>query len=109
VSNQVHIEISKMIKRLWYLIVLSLCCGYILSLKEEGSFREMKMMDYVPDPIVQTVYGKVQGKNGNSRDGRLFYEFLGIRYARPPIGELRYEVTIKIQGRGRILKVTSQR
>lgn len=35
-------------------------------------------------PIVSTHYGKVQGGTGESRDGRMFYSFRGIPYAKAP-------------------------
>ncbi len=38
--------------------------------------------------------GKVQGRISISRDGREYYEYLGLPYATPPIGELRYEVIV---------------
>jgi hypothetical protein len=43
-------------------------------------------------PIVEISNGKLQGKISTSRDGRNYFEFLGVRYARPPVGDLRYEV-----------------
>ncbi len=46
-------------------------------------------------PVVSLENGQVQGNIRSSRDGHVFYEFLGIPYAKPPIGELRYEVRRK--------------
>jgi len=45
-------------------------------------------------PTVQTENGSLKGKVSVSRNGRRFYEYLGIPYAQPPVGELRYEVII---------------
>jgi len=36
--------------------------------------------------------GKLRGKISTSRDGREFYEFLGVPYAQPPLGKLRFAV-----------------
>jgi hypothetical protein len=44
-------------------------------------------------PIVTTNYGKVQGVISASRDGRKYFEYLGIPYAKAPLGELRFEVS----------------
>ena len=35
----------------------------------------------------------IQGIISKSREGRDFYEWLGIPYAEPPVGELRYAVS----------------
>lgn len=35
-------------------------------------------------PIVDTHYGKLQGDVATSRDGRMFYQFKGIPYAKAP-------------------------
>lgn len=43
-------------------------------------------------PIVETSNGKVQSILSKSRKGTVYYEFLGIPYATPPIAELRFEV-----------------
>jgi hypothetical protein len=43
-------------------------------------------------PVVETKVGQVQGFVSVSRGGRKYYEFLGLPYAQPPVGELRFEV-----------------
>jgi hypothetical protein len=43
-------------------------------------------------PIVETVNGKIQGGVSVSRNGKEFYAFRGIPYAKPPVGDLRFEV-----------------
>lgn len=43
-------------------------------------------------PIVQTNIGALQGTVGYSRVGRPYYEYVGIPYATPPLGDLRFEV-----------------
>ena len=54
---------------------------------------------YTPPRIGKTVktrIGKVQGVISKSRDGRDYYEWLGIPFAKPPVGDLRFAViTIK--------------
>lgn len=41
---------------------------------------------------VQTAKGILKGQTLKSRDGKLYYSFTGIPYAKPPIGKLRFEV-----------------
>lgn len=43
-------------------------------------------------PVVETRNGKLIGSIGKSRIGRDFYEYVGIPYAEPPLGNLRFEV-----------------
>ncbi|CAG7838552.1 unnamed protein product [Allacma fusca] len=45
----------------------------------------------IPGPIVDTLSGKVRGSVEVSRGGRTYFQYLGIPYARPPDGELRFE------------------
>jgi hypothetical protein len=45
-----------------------------------------------PSPIVETSQGKIQGIVSYSRAGNEVYEYLGIPYAKKPIGDLRFEV-----------------
>jgi hypothetical protein len=41
---------------------------------------------------VDTNYGRLRGTKTVARDGRPYIEFLGIPYAEPPVGDLRFEV-----------------
>lgn len=41
---------------------------------------------------VQITKGSLKGLTLKSRNGRSYYSFRGIPYAKPPIGELRFEV-----------------
>ena len=45
---------------------------------------------------VEIKTGKIRGIVSKSRDGRDFYEWLGIPYAQPPVEELRYAVSVDI-------------
>lgn len=48
-------------------------------------------------PVVSTLYGKVQGASGQSRDGRMYYSFLGVPYGKaaerfqPPVVPDKWE------------------
>lgn len=46
----------------------------------------------VKSPVIEIDSGKVQGRISISRDGREYFEYLGIPYVQPPVGQLRYEV-----------------
>ena len=43
-----------------------------------------------PAPVVTTASGQVEGELCHSSDGRLFYSFDGIPFAKPPVGKLRF-------------------
>ncbi|XP_050428100.1 juvenile hormone esterase-like [Adelges cooleyi] len=43
------------------------------------------------EPIINTKNGQLKGKILESRDGRKFYSFTSIPYAKPPIGDLRFK------------------
>ena len=43
-------------------------------------------------PIVNTTLGGLQGLTSFSRDGREYSDYRGIPFAKPPVGELRFEV-----------------
>ena len=45
------------------------------------------------DPVVETRYGKIRGKWLWSRRNLPIGSFIGIPYAKPPVGDLRFEVT----------------
>lgn len=43
------------------------------------------------EPIVHTPLGKVRGHTMTSREGRRFFAFSGLPYAKPPVGKLRFQ------------------
>ena len=43
-------------------------------------------------PVVETSYGKLRGIRERDIDDNEFYSFKGIPYAKPPIGDLRFQV-----------------
>lgn len=46
---------------------------------------------YEERPLANTVYGPLQGVHMTTRNGRQFSAFLGIPYAAPPVGPLRFQ------------------
>lgn len=54
---------------------------------------ETKPSDFYEEPIVLTGLGHVRGSVLRSRLGELFYAFRGIRYAKPPVDDLRFKVS----------------
>lgn len=44
------------------------------------------------DPVVSTKYGDVSGKSIVLHTGAVIDTYLGIPFAKPPIGELRFQV-----------------
>ncbi|XP_046396536.1 juvenile hormone esterase-like [Ischnura elegans] len=49
------------------------------------------------DPTVRTLLGSVRGTTMTSRSGRTIYSFLGMRYAEPPVGELRFKPPVPLR------------
>lgn len=45
-----------------------------------------------PKLIARTEHGKLEGTTSLARDGSTIFEFLGVPYAVPPLGELRFKV-----------------
>lgn len=43
------------------------------------------------DPVVQVKNGLIRGRVSVSRGGREVVEFIGIPFAKPPVGELRFK------------------
>lgn len=46
------------------------------------------------DLIVETRVGKLRGKKETACNGTEYFSFNGIPYAKPPVGELRFRVSI---------------
>lgn len=55
-------------------------------------FHTSAVTPKLSSPVIDTKSGKVQGAISVSRGGRRFFEYLGIPYAKPPVGDLRFEV-----------------
>jgi hypothetical protein len=47
-------------------------------------------------PIVDIYTGRLSGIASRSRNGKEYYEFLGIPYAQPPVGVLRFKVNYSL-------------
>ena len=66
--------------------------GILLTLAVTYVYRELFVT--VDGPIVNISTGSIQSIVSRSREGRKYFEFLGIPYASPPIGALRFEVRL---------------
>ncbi|KAK5649285.1 hypothetical protein RI129_000314 [Pyrocoelia pectoralis] len=81
-------------------MVHQLGCLWILELRELSLYNFLvKYLTRLPfkgsfandGPLVQTSLGKIIGFYRSSFEGRVFSAFEGIPYARPPVGDLRFE------------------
>lgn len=48
------------------------------------------------NPVRETRYGKIQGKITSRYIGVSVEEYLGVPYAAPPIGNLRFKVSVYV-------------
>lgn len=44
-------------------------------------------------PVVEICNGLIRGQTLQSRNGRDYYSFTGIPYAKPPVGQFRFKVS----------------
>lgn len=68
-------------------ILILILCG--IAFAEDASLERC-----VTPPIVRTKLGTLRGVTDRTLFGKRFYSFKGIRYAEPPVGELRFKVLI---------------
>ena len=47
---------------------------------------------YADPLVVETTYGKIRGSTVKSRLGKTIYSFRSVRFAKPPLGPLRFQV-----------------
>ncbi|XP_046396535.1 juvenile hormone esterase-like [Ischnura elegans] len=74
---------------------LSICIATLLSaslLLYVGASRD----EASDNPVVRTPLGAVRGTTMISRSGRAINAFRGMRYAKPPVGELRFKPPVPI-------------
>ncbi|XP_049787946.1 esterase E4-like [Schistocerca cancellata] len=50
----------------------------------------------IPPPVVRTPLGSLRGSVIASRTGKPIYSFRGVRYAQPPVGNLRFKPPVPI-------------
>jgi carboxylesterase type B len=62
-----------------------------MSVQNTLNFREMRVKK-LEEPTAQTKYGKIRGKRLVLANGFNCNAFLGVPYARPPLGDLRFKV-----------------
>lgn len=74
------------------------CIVIVISLFAFGGFVAGSVDHIDEKPIIVTGLGKIQGSVLKSRLGVLFYGFRGIRYAKAPVGDLRFKVSALICG-----------
>ncbi|KAH9514795.1 Pyrethroid hydrolase Ces2a [Bulinus truncatus] len=43
-----------------------------------------------PSPVVHTPFGRLKGQEKTAQNGKTYFAFLGIPYAKPPVGKLRF-------------------
>lgn len=78
----------------FYLKILLTSLLYIFSTCATSNVSEP--VDLNELPIVTTDLGKIRGNFLTSRRGQRFLAFRGIRYAKAPIDELRFQVRMLI-------------
>lgn len=78
-----------------YLIAVAI---YLNVKKKIFILTVLKLSHYIanmsPEPIVTIKQGVLKGQTEKTKSGVEFNSFLGIPYAQPPIGELRFKVSI---------------
>lgn len=77
VSNQfiIYFEVSKL---------------YVFSLKKNNYKQTRKMSDFV---VTNSEFGQIEGLKQQSALGCEYLSFLGVPFAKPPVGNLRFKVS----------------
>ena len=65
-------------------------------------------IDGQSEPLVTTALGKIKGSVMSPLSGHQFLAFRGIRYANPPIGELRFQDPVQVDSWGGVFDATHE-
>lgn len=76
-----------------HIIVLAALLGISLAFPDATG----KEAAVIKEPLVTLTLGQVRGSLLTSRLGKAIYAFRGIRYAKPPIEDLRFKVIKRIK------------
>uniref|UniRef100_A0A336LPT8 Carboxylic ester hydrolase n=1 Tax=Culicoides sonorensis TaxID=179676 RepID=A0A336LPT8_CULSO len=78
----------------------------IVTLNNSCTIEKNLLFETTNSPVVETNTGSVRGSVLESRLGKLFFAFRGIRYAKPPIGNLRFKAPENIEPWSEIFDAT---
>lgn len=67
--------------------------NWFLGLKNVLNFLSLLWTEHVD---IQTKFGNVRGYSKISRDGRQYWAFRGLPYAKEPVGDLRFQPPVPI-------------
>lgn len=82
------------------LIVINLTCGVF-------KLTIGAMSDFDTNPVVSTALGKIKGSVMTSRLDRPFNSFRGIRYGKPPVGDLRFRSPVPVEAWSDVFDATA--
>jgi len=75
----------------WDLVITFLFCAVLVSLGDE---EEVSVEDVEGEESIEVTLeglGKLKGKPGEARNKAIYYQFLGVPYAAPPVGANRFK------------------
>lgn len=70
-------------------IVLALILGVCLAFPDANN----NAPETIKEPLVTLSLGKIKGSTLTTRLGKTIFAFRGVRYAKAPLGELRFRVS----------------
>lgn len=77
--------------QVYQIIALAAILGIALAFPDANNNGQ----DATKEPLVTLTLGKIRGSTLTTRLGKTIFSFRGIRYAKPPVEELRFKVCDK--------------
>jgi carboxylesterase 2 len=75
---------------------MTYCLFFILFALVVSSARKILVNEFRAPPLVTIDVGEVMGTMKEASTGKTVYQYLGIPYAEPPIGSLRFEPPVPV-------------